>query len=227
MASKAAYVAGFAAAAYGIYYVLSQKATDPGAPTKKQPAGGSSNLPPCDPTDPNCVPVHLLNPDAERTFQTSTAYFPRTGFCGINQMWLPPAGSPFGTSRVPLITWAPEMAEFDSLSACLGRQEPRDAAAKYHAFGNGFWDSADWPTASVVWVTPGPYWEGDPAYHFFDPSFPEPPPHHGCYWQSAHDGVVHHGPCGYIIPAGGPDVWANGQPAKTFADWWALAGGWS
>lgn len=227
MASKALYVGGFAAAAYGLYYVLSQKNTDPNAPTKKNPAGGGSNLPSCDPTDPDCVPIHLLPNQAEQTYQTSTAYFPRTGFCGINQMWLPPNGSPPFTMKVPLITWAPEMGQYDSLSACLGRQEPRDSAAKYHTYGEGFWDSADWPTSSVVWVTPYPYWEGDPGVHFWDPSFPEPPTHHGCYWMSPHDGVMKHGACGYIIPAGGPDVWANGQPAKTYADWFAEAGGWS
>lgn len=231
MASKAAYVAGFAAAAYGIYYVLSQKNVDPQAPTKKHPVGGDPVLPKCNPGDPyypTCKPPPPP-PKGSNTYQISTVDFPRTGFCGINRMWLPPADAPFGTVRIPLITWAPDMNDFDdSLEACLGRQEPRDAAAKYHAYGNGFWDSSDYPSGSVVWVTPNPYWEGDPGLNVFDSSYPEPPPQHGCYWMSAKDGSLKHTACGYIVPAGTPDQWISGPPVKTLAEWWAeSSGGWS
>lgn len=229
MASKWLYMAGFAGAAYGVYYVLSQKSVDPNAPTKKDPAGsgGGTQLPTCDPTDPNCIPILLQPTEAEKTYQTSTEWFPRNGFCGINMMYLPPPGAPFGSMRVPLITWAPEMGQYDSLSACLGRQEPRDTAAKYHAYGAGFWDSDTYYTGSVVWVTGEPYWEGDPSIRLFDVSIPEPPPHQGCYWLSPHDGVLKHTVCGYILPAGTPDQWTSGPPDKGFEEWWAEAGGWS
>lgn len=189
-----------AAAVAGLYYIW-QSTQDSGndpqqnPPTSQNPGGGDPILPPPG-SDPIHAPISLIPPKADTTYQTSTADYPKNGFCGV-AIGYRTTGNRFE------VAWAPDMGLYDSPASCLGRQKVRDTAKKYLSgfqFNDMFW-SQEYP---IAWVTRNPFESPDPGTP--NDKWPDDM---GCYFYHETDGTILRTKCNSIIPMGTPDHWGD------------------
>lgn len=124
-------------------------------PSRDNPGGGDPIIPKNDPTDPN--------KSQDPVWQTTVDPFPTTPFCAINlgfrHPYEPTTGPGAGTltGYPPIISWAPEMSNYNQ-GMCLGNDgSAASAAAQVYTGFKGqsnFDKNPSLNGAQVVWYDP-------------------------------------------------------------------------
>jgi hypothetical protein len=224
MSSKGVYIGGALVAGGLLYWYLQRQQKDDGGggggndgaggynpPTKENPAGGNTELPPGNATNPASQPISLIPPAANNSYQTSISDYPKQGFCGVN------IGLRSGDAGG--VSWGPLMAPYDTMAKCFGRQEVRTAAHTYMSnpsLTDDRWatlTNANFQNSQLIWVTADP--TGKPTVTVDAHGYPvdtEWSDHQGCFYYNPANGNFTHYACPPIIPMGTPDKWGILNP---------------
>lgn len=226
MSSKGVYIGGALVAGGLLYWYLQEQQKDDGGggggnegvggynpPTKENPAGGNTELPPGNAANPASQPISLIPPAANNSYQTSISDYPKQGFCGVN------IGLRTGGKGV---AWGPLMAPYDTMAKCFGREEVRQAARTYMSnsyFDGDTWNliaKSAWDSPQLIWVTRG--WDVFPSPEEqrnmkFDsrgaPANLQWPDYEGCFYYDPNSAQITHAWCPLVLPMGTPDKWGD------------------